>query len=162
MISQLDFSDICGQHTMKRGLEIAAAGMHHTMLIGPPGAGKSMAARRLPTILPKMTWEECLEVSEIYSAAGLLKPAEGLITTRPFRSPHHTASDVALAGGGRLPKPGEISLAHRGVLFLDELTEFSSCSHGSNASAHRDRPYNDQSFAGDVCVSSRIYAGGSD
>lgn len=125
-ISQLDFSDICGQHTMKRGLEIAAAGMHHTMLIGPPGAGKSMAARRLPTILPKMTWEECLEVSEIYSAAGLLKPAEGLITTRPFRSPHHTASDVALAGGGRLPKPGEISLAHRGVLFLDELTEFSS------------------------------------
>ena len=99
-ISQLDFSDICGQHTMKRGLEIAAAGMHHTMLIGSPGAGKSMAARRLPTILPK--------------------------TTRPFRSPHHTASDVALAGGGRLPKPGEISLAHRGVLFLDELTEFSS------------------------------------
>ena len=87
---------------MKRGLEIAAAGMHHTMLIGPPGAGKSMAARRLPTILPKMTWEECLEVSEIYSAAGLLKPAEGLITTRPFRSPHHTASDVALAGGGPL------------------------------------------------------------
>lgn len=123
---KIDFSDISGQRTMKRGLEIAAAGMHHTMLIGPPGAGKSMAARRLPTILPGMTWDECLEVSEIYSAAGLLKASEGLITSRPFRSPHHTASDVALAGGGRVPKPGEISLAHRGVLFLDELTEFSS------------------------------------
>ena len=124
--AQVDFQDICGQKTMKRGLEIAAAGMHHTMLIGPPGAGKSMAVRRLPTILPGMTWEECLEVSEIYSAAGLLNPSEGLMTSRPFRSPHHTVSDVALAGGGRIPKPGEISLAHHGVLFLDELTEFSS------------------------------------
>ncbi len=125
-MSGIDFSDISGQKTMKRGLEIAAAGMHHTLLIGPPGAGKSMAARRLPTILPGMTWEECLEVSEIYSAAGLLNPSEGLITSRPFRSPHHTVSDIALSGGGRVPKPGEISLAHRGVLFLDELTEFSS------------------------------------
>lgn len=121
-----DFSDISGQHSLKRGMEIAAAGMHHVLMVGPPGAGKSMAARRLPTILPAMSWEESLEVSEIYSAAGLLRPEKGLITQRPFRTPHHTVSDVALAGGGRIPKPGEISLAHRGVLFLDELTEFSS------------------------------------
>ncbi len=121
-----DFSDIHGQPLLKRAMEIAAAGMHHILLIGPPGAGKSMAARRLPTILPEMTWEECLEVSEIYSAAGLLHDEGRLITSRPFRSPHHTATDVSLAGGGRIPHPGEISLAHRGVLFLDEITEFSS------------------------------------
>lgn len=124
-VYDVDFAEVRGQQVVKRALEIAAAGGHNILMVGSPGSGKTMLARRLPTILPPLTEAEALEVTKIYSIAGLLQRQERVMLERPFRSPHHTISSSALIGGGSVPRPGEVTLSHHGVLFLDEFPEFS-------------------------------------
>ena len=151
-----DFAEVMGQENVKRALEVAAAGGHNVLLIGSPGAGKSMMARRLPSILPDMTRREALEATEVWSVAGMTDRRRPLLTRRPFRSPHHTVSAVALAGGGSFPRPGEISLAHNGVLFLDELPEFSREALEVLRQPLEDGEVTITRAAGSVCLPSRF------
>ena len=130
-----DFCEVRGQEHVKRALEVAAAGQHNVLMSGPPGAGKTLLARSLPSVLPNLTLEEALEVTRIYSVNDMLPTDSPLMRHRPFRAPHHTISHAGLVGGGRWPHPGEISLAHRGVLFLDELPEFDAALFGGHAAA---------------------------
>ena len=156
----VDFADVQGQRVAKRALEIAAAGGHNVLMVGAPGAGKTMLARRLPSILPPMTEEEALEVTKIYSISGLLKSRHGIMVERPFRSPHHTVSQSALIGGGSIPRPGEVTLSHHGVLFLDELPEFSPQCPGSAAPAPGGRHGHHQPGAGVPDLSGPVHPGG--
>ena len=155
----LDFCEVKGQEHVKRALEVAAAGGHNILLVGPPGSGKTMLARRVPSVLPPLSLEEALDVTKIYSVGGLLGPSASLVTKRPFRSPHHSISNAALAGGGSSPRPGEVSLAHNGILFLDELPEFKRGRARSPAAAFGRRPCDDCPRRGDHDLSRSINAG---
>ncbi|MDO7787229.1 YifB family Mg chelatase-like AAA ATPase [Desulforamulus aquiferis] len=155
-LDDLDFKDVRGQLGPKRALEIAAAGGHNVLMLGSPGCGKTMLARRLPSILPDLTFDEAIEVTKIYSLAGQLTPQSPLINKRPFRFPHHTSSTASLVGGGRIPKPGEISLAHQGVLFMDELPEFHKDSLEALRQPLEDRCINVSRVAGNFTFPANI------